>query len=131
MSRVVNIITREQGHGQTEERSYYQMKVPLNLSGREEWDGLKTIGMVLSNTKCNGTVTDEARYYISSLPLSVKRFAEAVRGHWGIENSLHWTLDVTFNEDQSRISKDYGAENIGLLRRIADTSLKTSSGRQA
>ena len=116
--------TQEQGHGRTEERSYYQMKVPLDLSGREEWDGLKTIGLVISNTKCNGKVTDEARYYISSLPLSVKRFAEAVRGHWGIENSLHWTLDVTFDEDQSRISKDHGAENIGLLRRIAVSLLK-------
>ena len=61
---------------------------------------------------------------ISSLPLSVKRFAEAVRGHWGIENSLHWTLDVTFDEDQSRISKDHGAENIGLLWRIAVSLLK-------
>jgi predicted transposase YbfD/YdcC len=120
--------TQEQGHGRTEERSYYQMKVPLDLSSREEWDGLKTIGMVLSNTKCNGKVTDEGRYYISSLPLSVKRFAEAVRGHWGIENSLHWTLDVTFDEDQSRISKDHGAENIGLLRRIAVSLLKHHRG---
>jgi predicted transposase YbfD/YdcC len=120
--------TQEQGHGRTEERSYYQMKVPLDLSGREEWDGLKTIGMVLNNTKCNGKVTDEVRYYISSLPLSVRRFSEAVRGHWGIENSLHWILDVTFDEDQSRISKDHGAENIGLLRRIAVSLLKHHRG---
>ena len=67
----------------------------------------------------DGKETSEVRYYISILPLGVKRFAESARGHWGIENSLHWVLDVTFNEDQSRIRKDHGAENFGLLRRFA------------
>ena len=70
------------------------------------------------------------RYYLSSLPLGVKRLGEAVRGHWGIENSLHWVLDVTFGEDQSRIRKDHGPDNFALLRRFAITLLQqdTSPG---
>ena len=120
--------TKEQAHGRGEERYYYQMKVPTELAGRDEWVDLKTIGMVLNVTERNGKITDEVRYYLSSLPLGVKRFAEAVRGHWRIENSLHWTLDVTFDEDQSRISKDDGAENFGTLRRIALSLLKRHRG---
>ena len=120
--------TRERAHGRNEERHYYQMKVPVDLPGRDEWLDLKTIGLVLNVTETNGKRTEEVRYYLSSLPLGVKRFAEAVRGHWRIENSLHWTLDVTFDEDQSRISKDDGAENFGTLRRIALSLLKRHRG---
>jgi predicted transposase YbfD/YdcC len=120
--------TKEQAHGRGEERYYYQMKVPTELAGRDEWVDLKTIGMVLNVTEHDGKTTDEVRYYLCSLPLGVKRFAEAVRGHWRIENSLHWTLDVTFDEDQSRISKDDGAENFGTLRRIALSLLKRYRG---
>lgn len=120
--------TSEHAHGRTEERAYYQMELPSDFPGQEEWAGLKTIGMVVNHTECNGDCSDDVRYYISSLPLEVKRFAASVRGHWGIENGLHWTLDVTFDEDQSRISKDHGAENIGLLRRIALSFLKHYQG---
>ena len=120
--------TSESGHGRIEERDYYQMKLPFDFPGQNEWAGMKTIGMVINNTECNGAFSDDVRYYISSLPLGVKRFAECARGHWGIENGLHWTLDVTFDEDQSRISKDHGAENFGLLRRIALSVLKNHNG---
>ena len=120
--------TKEKAHGRVEERTYYQMKLPSDSPNRKEWAGLKTIGMVVNQTECKGTFSDEVRYYISSLPLGVKRFAECVRGHWGIENGLHWTLDVTFDEDQSRIRKDDGAENMGLLRRIALSVLKSNQG---
>jgi predicted transposase YbfD/YdcC len=116
--------THERAHGRREERYYYHMKVPTNLSGRDEWVDLKTIGLVLNVTERHGKVTEEVRYYLSSLPLGVKRFAEGVRGHWGIENSLHWLLDVTFDEDHSCVSKDHGAENLGTLRRIALSLLK-------
>jgi predicted transposase YbfD/YdcC len=88
----------------------------------------ETIGMVVNHTVCNGVFSDDVRYYISSLPLGVEKFAASVRGHWGIENGLHWTLDVTFDEDQSRISKDHGSENFGLLRRIALSVLKRHQG---
>lgn len=70
-------------------------------------------------TKRDGKERSDVRYYIRRLKPGVKRLAAAVRGHWGIENTLHWTLDVTFNEDQSRIRKGYGADNFALLRRFA------------
>ena len=66
----------------------------------------------------------ETRYYISSMKLKVKAFADAVRGHWSIENNLHWVLDVAFQEDTSRLRKDHGPENLGLVRRIALSLLK-------
>ena len=78
----------------------------------------------------DGKQTSEVRYFISSLEVGVKKFANAVRGHWSIENKLHWTLDVTFNEDQSRIRKDHGAENFALVRRyvLSIIKLDTSKG---
>jgi predicted transposase YbfD/YdcC len=120
--------TKERAHGRTEERHYFQMKAPPGLPGRDEWAGLKTIGFVVNVTECNGKFTDEVRYYLSSLPLGVKRFAEAVRRHWCVENVLHWTLDVTFDEDQSRVRKDHGAENLATLRRLALSLLKRYPG---
>jgi predicted transposase YbfD/YdcC len=120
--------TSEKAHGRVEERTYYQMKLPADFPNRDEWAGLETIGMVVNHTVCNGVFSDDVRYYISSLPLGVEKFAASVRGHWGIENGLHWTLDVTFDEDQSRISKDHGSENFGLLRRIALSVLKRHQG---
>ena len=80
--------------------------------------------MTITITERDGKETYEVRHFISSLKPKVRQFANAVRGHWGIENSLHWVLDVTFNEDQSRIRKDYGPDNFGLLRRFALTLIK-------
>ncbi len=100
----------------------------LQVKGNQE--KLTTLGQVISLTERDGKECSEVRYYISSLKPGVKRFSQAVRGHWGIENSLHWVLDVTFNEDQSRIRKDHGPENFALLRRFAITLIKqdTSPG---
>jgi predicted transposase YbfD/YdcC len=120
--------TAERAHGRTENRHYFQMKAPAELTANNQWADLKTIGLVVNITEREGKTTDEVRYYLSSLPLGVRRFAEAVRGHWGIENSLHWTLDVTFDEDQSRISKDHGAENLAILRRMAVSLFKRFKG---
>jgi predicted transposase YbfD/YdcC len=80
----------------------------------------------------DGIETDEISYYISSLPPKVRQFAKAVRGHGGIENRLHWSLDVTFAEDASRVRKDHGPLNLSMLRRLAlsilqkDTAVKDS-----
>lgn len=123
--------THEKGHGRIETRHYYQCAIPLALQKlTSSWSKMKTICQVINITIRDGKETTEVRYYISSLPLGVKRFAESARGHWGIENSLHWVLDVTFDEDQSRIRKGHGAENFALLRRFAIGIIKqdTSAG---
>ena len=124
-------VTRETAHGRKEERYYYQSPLPDSLRRfAGDWSGLATIGQVVSLTEREGKEVSEVRYYISSLPPGVKRFAGAVRGHWGIENSLHWVLDMTFREDESRIRKDHGPENFALLRRFAVSLIKqdTSPG---
>jgi predicted transposase YbfD/YdcC len=117
--------TKDQGHGRSEQRYYYQSPLPESLRAfAQDWSELKTIGQVVSITQRDGKECSEVRYYISSLRPGVQRFAEAVRGHWAIENSLHWTLDVTFDEDRSRIRKDYGPDNFALLRRFAISLIK-------
>jgi predicted transposase YbfD/YdcC len=92
---------------------------------KDQRPGLKAIGMAVRSTqRADGTITGDVRYFISSAFLSGQRFAEAVRGHWGIENSLHWVLDVTFDEDRSRTRKRRMAANLAWLRRFAISLLK-------
>jgi predicted transposase YbfD/YdcC len=123
--------TREKGHGRQEERYVYQSPLPKSMRDfAAQWPGLRTIGQVISVVQRDGKEVSDVRYFISSMALGVKRFASAVRGHWGIENSLHWVLDMTFREDESRIRKDHGADNFALLRRFAVSMIKqdTSPG---
>ena len=126
------IKTVEHGHGREETREYFIADAPATLIRDGAWKDLRSIGMVSRTRVVAGEESDEIVYYLSSLPPKVKTFAKAVRGHWGIENRLHWSLDVTFAEDQSRVRKDHGPENLGLLRRLAlsilqrDTSSKDS-----
>jgi predicted transposase YbfD/YdcC len=119
--------TEEEGHGREEERYYTICPVPEDLPDRDRWAKLKAIGMAVSSTKRNGKECNEIRYYILSKYLSGRRFAEAVREHWGIENRLHWQLDVTFQEDQCRIRKGHADENFSTLRRTALSMLKNES----
>jgi predicted transposase YbfD/YdcC len=119
--------TKEKGHGREEHRCYFICPVPDDLPDRARWAQLKAIGMVVTNTKRNGKDCYEARYYILSKYLSGRGFAEAVRGHWGIENRLHWQLDVTFQEDQCRIRKGHADQNFSILRRTALGMLKNES----
>jgi predicted transposase YbfD/YdcC len=121
--------TREKGHGREETRSYTQMPVPE--SWQELWKGLKSIGIVVSECVRDGKETLETRYYISSLPVGVKRFARAVRSHWGIENSCHWSLDVTYREDESRIRDVHLRENFAWLNRFTLSLLKQHPGRDS
>ncbi|QDU90493.1 Transposase DDE domain protein [Pirellulimonas nuda] len=117
--------TQGKGHGRVERREYYQTPLPDSIKPLAAgWKGLKTIGQVVSITERDGKETSEVRYYLSSLSPGVKRFAEAVRGHWAIENSLHWVLDVTFREDESRSRDRRLAENLAALRRLAIGLLK-------
>lgn len=119
------IATHEKGHGRVEDRYYTICPVPDRMAEEaERWAGLKAIGMTTNVTWRDGEERIETRYYILSKYLSAKRFAEAVRGHWGIENSCHWQLDVTFGEDQCRVRKDHADANLSILRRAALSLLK-------
>jgi len=123
--------TKETAHGREEVRTYLQMPVPSDLPNLELWKGLKTLGVVVSERTLNGTTTVEARYYISSLPLGIKCFARAVRGHWGIENSCHWSLDFTFRADESRIRETKLRENFAWLDRFVLSLLKQNQGKDS
>lgn len=125
------LTTTEKGHGREEIRSYIQMPAPKTLPGHNRWKHLKSIGMVLLTRVCLGVETTEARYYISSLGVGVKQFAHAVRGHWGIENTCHWCLDVTYREDESRIRDANARDNFAWLRRFTLSLLKQHPGKDS
>ena len=124
-------VTIEKGHGREEMRTYLQLPAPKSLPGFTLWKGLKTIGVVTSRCLRDGKETIEIRYYISSLAMGVKRFARAVRGHWGIENTCHWVLDVTYREDESRIREEALRENFAWLNRFTLSLLKQHPDRDS
>ncbi|MFQ6027766.1 MAG: ISAs1 family transposase [Dehalococcoidia bacterium] len=110
------------GHGRVEKRQYWSIWDPDHLTYLDEageWSGLKSIAMVEAERQVGSEVSRECRYYLSSLPGDAKELGRAIPGHWGIENGLHWMLDVAFREDQSRVRTGYAPENLALLRRIA------------
>jgi predicted transposase YbfD/YdcC len=113
-------------------RRYWTTSALDALHTKDQWRGLQTIGLVEAERSLNGETTLERRYYLSSLPNDARTFGTSVRAHWGIENLVHWALDVAFREDMSRIRMDHGAENFALVRHIAlnllrqETSFKGS-----
>jgi predicted transposase YbfD/YdcC len=113
-----------EGHGRDEFRRCWATSDLCWLEGREEWEGLRSVVMIEAERFIGDEVSVETRYYLSSLPNDAKLLNEAVRSHWSVENSLHWVLDVTFDEDRSRIKKENAPENFGLLRRLALCLLK-------
>lgn len=113
----------ELGHGRIETRTHYFTKDIEWLAMKEEWSGLKSIGMVVRKSIEDEKTTIDTRYFISSLDGNVETFAKAVREHWGVE-AMHWNLDVTFSEDKMHSRKDYLPENLGVLKRIALNMLK-------
>ena len=117
--------TAEQGHGRVETRVYHIVEVPEDLKERHpDWPGLRSLGLVYSERQeGNKEPSIETRVFISSLRPRVKTFARAVRNHWGIETSLHWVLDMSFREDDSRLHKGHGQENLALIRRLAASLL--------
>ena len=117
--------THEKGHGRRDDRYYYLAKLPDDFAFKKQWPSVKAIGMAVRVTqKSDGTTSIDVRHFIASRYFSGKRFAQSVRGHWGIENSLHWVLDVTFNEDQSRARERRLADNLSWLRRFGISLLK-------
>ena len=112
--------TREQSHGRSEIRHYLMLTdIDSRVDPFHKWQKLKSVGLVESVRTVDGKTTVETRYYISSLPNNAEVFGQSVRSHWGIENSLHWILDVALNEDDCRIRKDNAPENFAVLRHVA------------
>ena len=116
----------EHRHGRRETRQTLVAPAPKALVASGLWAGLATIVMVYRQSvdPLTGKITDEVRYFISSLPAQARRLAGAVRQHWGIENSLHWVLDVAFNEDRMRQRDRTAIENLALLNRLAVSLLR-------
>jgi predicted transposase YbfD/YdcC len=116
--------TKEKGHGREETRSYIQVPVPKDLKNLELWKGLKSVGMATLVCLREGKETSETRYFISSLEVRVKQFARAIRSHWGIENGCHWSLDMIYRDDESRIREPNLRENFAWLNRFTLSLLK-------
>jgi predicted transposase YbfD/YdcC len=122
--------TVEKDHGRQETRRYYQSAALDWFADRAQWEGLQTVGLVEATREVGGKQTVERRYYLSSLPLGVETFAKAVRGHWAVENSLHWVLDVQMGEDDSRARTGFAAENLATLRRLALNLLRQEATKK-
>jgi predicted transposase YbfD/YdcC len=114
--------TEEQGHGRQEKRTYYVAAAPPALQAL--WRDVRSIVMVVRQRIVQGRESGEVSYYLSSLPPQVRRLADAIRRHWGIENGLHWSLDVIFAEDRSRMRMGNAAETAALLRRLVLSILR-------
>lgn len=111
--------TTDKGHGRIEIRRYWHTEDIDWFEDKKHWPGLRSVGMVESTRIIKGQASVERRIFLCSIGRNARRFGEAVRGHWGVENPLHWTLDVTFGEDQSRAREENAAQNLATLRRIA------------
>lgn len=116
--------TVEKGHGRIEERTVYLSRDVDWLGEKDKWEGLRGLLAVRGQRAVEGKTTAECRYFITSAEQSARELGEVIRRHWGIENELHWTLDVAFNEDQCRVRIGNAAENLSRVRRIALAMLK-------
>ena len=131
LTRACQQVTTETGHGREEMRTYLQLPAPESLPGFAQWKELKSIGVVTSCCLRDGKETVEVRYCISSLAVSVKKFAHAARSHWSIVNACHWVLDLTYREDESRIRDKALRENIAWLNRFTLSLLKQHPRRDS
>ena len=124
-------VHHDAGHGRIETRAVSTITDMSLLPRAEEWTNLRCVCRVDSTRELDDKITKNTRYYISSLDGNAKEVGEAIREHWSIENSVHWVLDVTFTEDASRVRKDFGAENLAVLRRIALNLVKKEPSQRS
>jgi predicted transposase YbfD/YdcC len=103
---------------------------PEGIRNQEAWASLSVVGMCVRTRVVQGKHSQELHYFMGSRRMSAQKYGEVLRGHWGIENNLHWQLDVTFMEDGSRVQRRHGAENLALVRRLALTLLKRHGGKE-
>jgi predicted transposase YbfD/YdcC len=122
--QVATILTKAEGHGRIEQRTYTVITNLEAIRDHELWAGLTTVGMCLHERTGNGNTTEETPYFMSSGRLGARQAAKALRGHWGIENNLHWQLDVHLGEDRSRIQERTAARNFASRRKLALGVLK-------
>jgi predicted transposase YbfD/YdcC len=123
--------SKEINRGREEVRNYLMISdIETLIDPLKKWDKLNSIGMVESIRVVNGKTSVEIRYFISSLEDNIEKIVQAIRGHWSIENSLHWVLDVTFKEDNSRIKKDNAPANFAVLRHIAVNIMGQNQSRK-
>jgi predicted transposase YbfD/YdcC len=123
--------TTEHGHGRQENRCYVVVHHVKGIRDCQAWPKLRTIAMCCSERTVKGKTTTEARYYIGSRKMGVRQYAKVLRGHWQIENNLHWQLDISFGEDHSRIQERHGAANFALLRKMALSLLKQNPAKDS
>ncbi len=122
---------KESGHGREEERSYVVIHNVEGIGERDQWANLTTVGICRSERTVNGQISEEVRYFIGSRRMSARRYGKVLRGHWGIENNLHWQLDVTFGEDRSGIYQRNAGENFAALRRMALSLVKRHPSKES
>jgi predicted transposase YbfD/YdcC len=123
--------THERGHGRDEYRCYTVLHTTAGIRQADAWAGLTTIGMCYSERRVQEETTTEVRYFIGNRKASAKYYGTGLRNHWGIENNLHWQLDVNFGEDRNRVQKRHAAENLALLRRLTLTLLKAHPSKDS
>ncbi len=118
-------------HGRQETRRYWLLSDLHWLPDTHKWPGMKSVCLVESTRNVKGKECVELRHYITSLPGNVEQVGKAIRNHWGVENNLHWVLDVTFREDECRICNGNAAENFSVLRRIALNLFKREPSKRS
>jgi predicted transposase YbfD/YdcC len=128
---VAEYSTREDGHGRHEERSYVIIQHVEGLRDRAAWPSVTTVGMCHYERTVADKVTSGVHYFIGSRRMSARKYAQVLRNHWRIENNLHWQLDISFGEDQSRVQDRRGAENLTLLRKMALSLLKRNTTKKS
>jgi predicted transposase YbfD/YdcC len=128
---VAEYTTADQGHGRQEERSYVVIHQVAGLRDRRAWPDATTVGMCLCERTVAGETSSEVHYFIGSRRMGARKYAQVLRQHWGIENHLHWQLDISFGEDESRIQERHAAENFGLLRKMALSLLKRNPTKKS
>jgi len=123
--------TTEQSHGRQENRSYVVINDVTGIRDHQAWPKLKTVVMCCSERTVKGKTTTEARFFIGSRKMGVRGYAKALRGHWRIENNLHWQLDISLGEDDSRIQERQAAETFALMRKMALSLLKQNPAKDS
>lgn len=132
-SEILELVTAEtveKNHGRLETHHYWQSETIGWFADLAKWEGLRSVGVVEATREIKGKISTERRYFLSSLSCDISRFAKAVRGHWGVENKVHWHMDVSFGEDQSRARTGHAAENLATLRRLALNLLKRETTKK-